>query len=287
MKLIVTIPAYNEEATIASVIKEIPRQIKGIDKVEVLVCNDGSEDRTVEVAKQAGADYIISQKQNKGLAETFKLAIEKALEKGADIIVNTDADNHYNQSRIPDLIKPILENKADIVIGGREVNKLNHMPFLNKYGNILGSKFVCRLANLPKLDVSSGFRAYSREAALRMNILSPHTYTHESLIQAHDHRLIIKEDPIPARKVKRKSRLIKSIPKHILKSLAVIFRVFTLYKPMRVFLVIGGIVFLAGLYPFIRFLYFYFQGQGSGHIQSLIAGMVLLLIGFNTFVLAL
>lgn len=287
MKLIVTIPAYNEETTIASVIQEIPRQIDGIDKVEVLVCNDGSDDRTVETAHQAGADFIISQKQNKGLADTFKLAIDEALQRGADIIVNTDADNHYNQSKIPELIKPILDNKADIIIGGREVNKLEHMPKTNRYGNTLGSTLVCKLAHLPKLDVSSGFRAYTREAAIRMNVLSPHTYTHESLIQAQDHGLIIKEVPIRAREVKRKSRLIKSLPKHITKSLTVIFRTFTLYKPMRVFLTIGGVVFLAGLVPIARFLYFYFSGQGEGHIQSLIIGSMTVMIGFMICVIAL
>jgi glycosyltransferase involved in cell wall biosynthesis len=287
MKLFVTIPAYNEEQTIASVIREIPRQIDGIDEVRVLVLDDGSKDKTKEKALSAGADFVISHKENKGLAITFKDAIEEALLRGADIIVNTDADNHYNQSRIPELVKPILAGEADIVIGGREIEKIDHMPWPNKYGNILGSWFVCKLANLPKLDVSSGFRAYTKEAALKMNVLSSHTYTHESLIQAHDHGLIIKEIPIQARKVKRKSRLIKSIPKHIAKSLAVIFRVFTLYKPMRIFLGIGMTVFITGLIPIIRFLSFYFAGQGSGHIQSLIIGSMVVLIGFMICVIAL
>jgi glycosyltransferase involved in cell wall biosynthesis len=287
MKLIVTIPAYNEEKTITSVIKEIPRNISGIDRVEVLVLNDGSYDKTVEVAKNAGADYVISHKENKGLAVTFKDAVEEALKKGADIIVNTDADNHYNQSKIPQLIDPIIGNNADIVIGSREVEKLDHMPRANRYGNLLGSWFVCKLANLPRLDVSSGFRAYSREAALKMNVLSPHTYTHETLIQANDHKLTIAEVPIGAREVKRESRLIENVPKHITKSLSVIFRTFTLYKPMRVFLVIGSLLFIIGLIPIVRFVYFYLIGSGAGHIQSLVVGTMIVLIGFITSVMAM
>lgn len=286
-KLIVTIPAYNEEKFIGDVIKEIPRFIDGIDKVEVLVLNDGSKDNTVNVAREAGADYVISHNTNKGLAKTFKDAVEEALNRGADIIVNTDADNHYNQSKIPLLLEPILNNKADIVIGSREVKNLDHMPATNKYGNLMGSWFVCKLANLPQVDVSSGFRAYSKEAALKMNVLSPHTYTHETLIQANDHKLTIAEVPILAREVKRKSKLIKSIPNHIIKSLSVIFRTFTLYKPMRVFLVIGGFLFILGIIPIIRFIYFYYNGSGAGHIQSLIVGTMIVLIGFITTVMAM
>ncbi len=286
-KLIVTIPAYNEEKYITDVIKEIPREIPGIDKVEVLVLDDGSIDNTVNVAKAAGADYVISHNTNKGLAKTFKDAVEEALNRNADIIVNTDADNHYDQSKIPLLIEPILNNRADIVIGSREIKNLDHMPTTNKYGNLMGSWFVCKLANLPHVDVSSGFRAYSKEAALKMNVLSPHTYTHETLIQANDHKLTIVEVPILAREVKRKSKLIKSIPKHIVKSLSVIFRTFTLYKPMRVFLVIGGILFVLGMVPVIRFAYFYFNGSGAGHIQSLIIGTMIVLIGFITTVMAM
>lgn len=286
MKLIVTIPAYNEEQTIAQVIREIPRQISGIEKVEVLVVNDGSTDNTVSVAKSAGADYVISNPKNKGLAFTFQRALDEAIMHKADIIVNTDADNHYDQTKIPDLIKPILEKKADLVIGDRQIGKSKEMKTLNKYGNLLGSFFVCKFVNLPKLDVSSGFRAYSRETALKLNVLSSHTYTHETLIQAKDKNLTIVSIPIPARKVSRKSKLIKSIPRHITKSLWIIFRIFTLYKPMRVFSALGGLIFIIGLIPIIRFLYFYFTTGGQGHIQSLIIGAILCLIGFNTIIMA-
>jgi len=287
MKLIITIPAFNEEKTIAAVIKEIPRQITGVETVEVLVLNDGSSDQTVSVAKEAGADYVVSNNENKGLAYTFRRALEEALGRGADIIVNTDADNHYNQSRIPELVKPILENKADLVIGSRQVKNLKKMPLANRYGNLLGSWLVCKLSKLPKLDVSSGFRAYSREAAQKINVLSSYTYTHETLIQAQDQKLKILEIPIPARPVQRKSRLIKNVPWHATRSLGMILRVFTLYNFLRVFVTTGVILFIVGLVPLIRFIYFFVIGQGEGHIQSLIIGTMLVLIGFITVVMAL
>ncbi|PIS42873.1 MAG: glycosyl transferase [Candidatus Kerfeldbacteria bacterium CG08_land_8_20_14_0_20_40_16] len=290
MKLIVTIPAYNEEQNIADVIKEIPRSIEGISEVKVLVLDDGSTDQTVQKAKEAGADYLISHSENKGLACTFQDAIAGALERGADIIVNTDADNHYNQSRIPELVQPILKIKADIVIGDREVKKLEYMPAANKYLNMLGSFSVSRLMRLKKvLDVSSGFRAYNREAALRISILSKHTYTHETLIQALDHNLIVDSIPIKARKVSRKSRLIPSVPKHLIKSLVVIFRVFTVYKPLRVLSALGAIISIPGVILVLRFLYYYFftDAGGKGHIQSLIIAAILILVGFQVFILGL
>ncbi len=287
MKLIVQIPSYNEEENLADVIKEIPRQIPGIDTVEVLVISDGSKDKTVEIAREAGADHVIPRKINRGLAQTFKEGIEFALEHGADIIVNTDGDNHYNQSRIGDLIKPLQDGMADIVIGSRIIDKLEKMPFANKYGNMAGSYFVCKLAGLPKLDVSTGFRAYTREAALRINILSHHTYTHETFFQLADLKLRIVEVPIKARPVERPSRLIKSVSSHIKKSLTVIFRTMLLYKPLKVFLTIGVVIFLIGLALGIRFLYFYFSGDGSGHLQSIILGAILMLIGFQIGIMGL
>ncbi len=290
MKLIVTIPAYNEAENIATVIKEIPRRISGIETVEVLVLDDGSTDQTIEIARASGADYVLSNGTNKGLAYTFNRLINEALIRGADVIVNTDGDNHYDQSRIPDLIQPLLKNEADVVIGDREVKKLEYMPAANKYLNLLGSYCVSRLIGLKKtLDVSSGFRAYSREAALRISILSKHTYTHETLIQALDHNLKVASVPIKARKVTRKSRLISSIPKHLFKSLLVISRVFTIYKPLRVMSGLGLIIFLPGLFLVFRFLYFYFftARGGEGHIQSLVIAAILILLGFQIFILGL
>ncbi|MBU1177656.1 glycosyltransferase family 2 protein [Patescibacteria group bacterium] len=287
MKLIVTIPAYNEEKTIAAVIKEIPRQLTGIDAVQVLVIDDGSRDQTVAVAKGAGADFVISNNENKGLAYTFRRALEEALAREADVIVNTDADNHYDQSRLAELIKPILDKQADIVIGSREVKKLAAMPASNKYGNLFGSWLVCKLANLPRVDVSSGFRAYSREAALKLNVFSLYTYTHETLIQARERQLKIIEVPIKARPVRRPSRLIRNIPFHVTRSVSVILRVLTLYNFLRMLLVSGLVLFVVGLIPLIRFFYFFVVGQSEGHIQSLVVGTMIVLIGFITVVMAL
>lgn len=288
MKLIVNIPALNEEENIADVIREIPRNITGVSEVCVLVLDDGSTDNTVQEAKDAGADIVISNSQTMGLARTFKRAIEIAISHGADIIVNTDGDNHYDQSKIPELIKPIIENKAEIVVANRDVWNLNDMPITKKIGNILGSWFVRKIAriNLP-IDASSGYRAYSRDAALKINILSNHTYAHETLIQAYDHGIPFACVTIPARSVERPSRLISSVPRHIIKSLVVILRILTIYKPLRVMLVIGGSVFTVGTAFILRFIYLYFTEGGDGHIQSLILASALLIIGFQIMVLGL
>lgn len=287
MKLIVTIPAFNEEGTIAEVIKEIPREIPGISEVKVLVFNDGSQDRTVEVAREAGADYVFSNKRNKGLAETFRYCLEEAVRLGADVIVNTDADNHYNQSRIGELVKPIANNEADIVIGSRKVEELEDMPFLNKYLNQIGSWGMTKWAGMPKYDVSTGFRAYTREAALKIGIYSHHTYTHTTLLSAEDLKLITVEVPIRARKVTRPSRLIKSIPSHMMKAGVGIVRNIVLFRPLRFFGLLGTVIVVLGILAVIRFLWFYFTGDGNGHIQSLILAGSLMIIGFQTVVMGL
>jgi len=270
------------------VIKEIPRSIEGITDVKILILDDGSKDNTVSVSKKAGADWVISQPQNKGLARTFKRAIEEALKRDADIIVNTDADNHYDQTQIPKLIEPILKKKAEIVVGNRNIWELTDMPFSKKLGNTLGSFFVRKIARIPlKVDASSGFRAYSRDAALKINVLSDHTYAHETLIQAYDHGIALACIDIPARNVERPSRLINNVPVHIFKSLIVILRILTIYKPLRVMLFIGGSIFLLGLIVVLRFFYYYITMGGEGHIQSLILASALMIIGFQIAVLAL
>jgi len=209
MKLIVTIPAYNEENTINKVIREIPCQIDGIDSVEVLVINDGSKDNTVKVAKDAGADHIINQKENLGLAFTFRTGLEEALMRGADIIVNTDADFQYNQQQIPDLIKPVLEGKADIVLGSRFSGHIEHMAPQKRLGNILATRVTRMASGYPVTDARTGFRAFSRDAALRMNILYDYTYVQETIIQAVDHNLTMVEIPIKVRKCEGDSILIQ------------------------------------------------------------------------------
>lgn len=287
MKIVVTIPAFNEEASIAQVIQEIPRNIPGVSVVEVLVLDDGSTDQTAAVAKQAGADHIVSHKRNKGLAQTFKDALEYAVHLGADIIVNTDADNHYDQSRIPELVRPILDNQADITIGSRKVEELDHMPFLNKSLNRVGSLVMTKWAGIPKLDVSTGFRAYTKEAAMKLGVYSTHTYSHTTLLSAQDLKLITVEVPIKARQVTRQSRLITSIPNHLMKAGTNIVRNIVIFRPLRFFGSIGLLIFAVGGIVVVRFIYFYLQGNGNGHVQSLILAGVLMIIGFQTLVLGL
>jgi glycosyltransferase involved in cell wall biosynthesis len=287
LKLIVTIPAHNEEENIGDVIREIPREIPGVASVEVLVLDDGSNDGTVTAAWAAGADYVISHNRRLGLARTFRDAVDGALSRGADVIVNTDGDNHYDQSRIPELVAPIVTGRADIVVGSRVVKQVQ-MKASHKYGNMVGSTMVRKLVGLPSdIDVSSGFRAYDREAAMRMNVIAGYTYTHETLIAAMEQGMTIVDVPIPARHVARPSRLMGGVFGHILRAVAVILRSYAVYQPIRTFSLLGIIFVLLGTYPLLRFVYFYWQGQGEGHIQSLIIGGVMTTVGAQVFVLSL
>lgn len=278
MKLIVTIPALNEEPTIAGVIREIPRRIAGFDSVEVLVIDDGSTDGTVHQALRAGADYVVSNRVTRGLATSFKTALQEALARGADVIVNTDADNHYDQSRIPELVAPLLSNEADITIGSRLIDELP-MKAANKYGNKVANYIMQHALGIPGVDVSTGFRGYTAEAAMKLNVLSDHTYTHETLINALDQRLRIVNVPIAARHVERPSRLIKSIASHVVRAGGVILRSFLLYKPMQVYGTIGAVFLFAGFIPFVRFVILASIGQSEGHVQSLVIGAALTFFG--------
>jgi len=282
IKVIVMIPAFNEEKLLSSVIQDIPKEIEGIDKIEILVINDGSTDRTLEIAEKSGANYIISNNSNQGLAMTFKKGIEESLRRGADIIVNTDADFQYNQKEIPKLIKPILEKKAEMVIGNRQVRTLKHMKFGNKYGNIIGSFLMRVLLKNRVTDASSGFRAFSRQCALRLNILSDHTYTHETIIQCTLQKMRIIEVPVEFRKREEgESKLVRNIWSHLKHSGAAIVRVYLMYRPLKTFLSIGIIIFFIGLFFEGRYLWFYFHGQNGGHIQSLLLGTTLIIVGFQ------
>jgi glycosyltransferase involved in cell wall biosynthesis len=283
MKVIVTIPAFNEEENIAAVIREIPRVIAGVSRVEVLVLDDGSRDATVDVARAAGADYVISNGLNRGLAFTFQRAINEALARGADVIVNTDADNHYDQTRIPDLIGPILAHEADIVVGSRVLERLR-MKWANKQGNRAANFVMQRLLHIPGVDVSSGYRAYSRAAALSLNVLSGHTYTHETLFNALDRRLRIVSLPLEARHVDRPSRLIRGLPRHVWRAGIVILQSILRYRPLQAYGTLGLVFVVAGTLPFMRFFYFFAQGDGQGHLQSLIGGTVLLFLGVQFIV---
>ncbi len=287
MKLVVIIPAYNEEKSINQVIGRVPRQIAGIEQVYILVINDGSQDRTVEIARSAGADLIINNETNLGLARTFKKGILAALDQGADIIVNLDADNQYNPQEIPKLIQPIIDGQAEIVTGDRQIKKLKYLSWSNKYGNLLGSWLLRRLTGFNITDVSSGFRAYSAAAVFGLNILSIHTYTHETLISAWYKRIKISQVPVEFHPRQGKSRLISSLPDHIKKSLITILRTMLHHKPLKTFLLIGSIVTLFGVLLGARFLYFYFTEGSGGHIQSLILTAILISVGFTTIVMGL
>jgi glycosyltransferase involved in cell wall biosynthesis len=288
VKLIVTIPAFNEEESIGKVIQSIPRDIEGVEKVEVLVLDDGSRDKTVQEAKKAGAEHVISNKKNLGLARTFKKAITASLQRGAEIIVNTDADDQYEQGEIPALIKPLLKGEADIVIGDRQIKSLDHMPTSKKYGNLIGSWVVRKLSGTNVEDASSGFRAFTCEAARSFNLLSSHTYTHETIIQAANRDLVVAQIPIIFKKREAgESRLISGVVPHIKRSLSTIIRTILMYKAFKYLVTLGAVFMGAGFLGVVRFLYFFFTNGGAGHIQSLVISSVLISVGFMTAVMGI
>jgi len=286
-KLIVQIPCYNEEETLPQTIRDIPRQIDGIDRVEILVIDDGSTDRTLEVARTIGVDHIVKNICNKGLAQTFTVGLDACLRLGADIIVNTDGDNQYQGQDIPKLVAPILAGEADIVIGNRETDNSEHIHSAKKKLHKIGSMMVGVFSGADVPDAVSGFRAFSRQAAMQTNIVTTYSYTVETIIQASKKRLCIVSTPIGTNPKARKSRLFKGIPKFIVLQIGTMVRMYTMYEPLRVFVYIGGLCILAGLVPSIRFLIYYFMGQGDGHIQSLIFAAVLFIVGFQILVLGL
>lgn len=287
MKLIVQIPCYDEEQTLPVTVRDIPKKIEGIDQVEILIIDDGSTDRTVEVAKEIGIDHIVRNICNKGLARTFLAGLDASLRLGADIIVNTDGDNQYKGQDIPKLIAPILKGEADIVVGDRQTDKIPHFSSSKKKLQKIGSLVVRILSETSVPDAVSGFRAFSREAAMQINIVSPYSYTIETLIQAGKKRLAVISVPIGTNPKTRESRLFKSIPKFLERSLTTMIRMYTMYQPLRVFFYIGCLCILGGLIPSIRFLVYYFMGQGSGHIQSLILAAILFVVGFQVLMIGL
>lgn len=287
MKLIVQIPCFNEEETLPRTVADIPRRIEGIDAVEVLVIDDGSTDRTAEVARAAGVDHYVRHPRNRGLARSFRTGIDACLGLGADIIVNTDGDNQYAGADIPRLIAPILEGRADIVVGDRQTAGLAHFSPLKRRLQALGSWVVRQLSATTVPDAVSGFRAISREAALQLNILSNFSYTIEMLILAGRRGMAIASVPIRSNPTDRPSRLFTNIPRFMARSGTTMLRMFAMYKPMRIFLVMGLALSVAGALPVLRFLYFWAIGDSVGHIQSLILGGVLLVIGFMTLLIGL
>ncbi|MBU4444920.1 MAG: glycosyltransferase family 2 protein [Candidatus Marinimicrobia bacterium] len=280
MKLIIQIPCYNEEQTIAKTLEDLPKSIPGIDVIETLIIDDGSNDKTVEVAKRHGVQHFVKFTQNLGLARGFDAGLDKCLSLGADIIVNTDADNQYKGSDIPRLIQPILDGKAEIVIGNRQVDKITEFSWLKKRMQKIGSYIVRKVSQTKVPDTTSGFRAYSREAAMQMNIISTFSYTLETIIEAGQKDIAIVSIPIETNKTERPSRLFKSNWYYIKRSIATIIRIYTMYQPLRVFFYTGLVSLLLGLILSFRYIYFMVIGEGPGHIQSVIIAGILLLLGF-------
>ncbi len=286
MKLIIQIPCYNEAATLSTALAELPRKVRGFDKVEWLIVNDGSTDATMEVARKCRVDHIVSFKRNQGLARAYMAGLRASLELGADVIVNTDADNQYRAEDIPALAAPILAGKADIVIGVRPIKTIQHFSLLKKVLQWLGSAVVRGVSGTSVEDAPSGFRAVSREAAMRLHVFNDYTYTLETIIQAGRKNMVVASVPVRVNQDIRPSRLVKSIPRYIRKSVFTMLRIFVVYRPFRFFIAIGGSVFAVGVLLGLRFLVLLLIGGGGGHVQSLILASILLGIGFQTMLTA-
>ena len=287
MKLIIQIPCYNEEETLALAYHDLPRHIDGIDTIEYLIINDGSKDKTVEKARELGFHHIVSFKRNKGLAKGFMAGLDACLHLGADIIVNTDADNQYCGADIEKLVQPILAGKADIVIGERPIDQTEHFSWKKKKFQHLGSWVVRVASNSDIPDAPSGFRAYTREAALRLNVVNEYTYTLETIIQAGHNKMAMTSVPIRTNAETRPSRLFSSMWRYMKRSAAVITRSFVMYKPLKFFSTIGAILLLLGGILGVRFLVYFAMGDGDGHIQSLILTAILIMMGFQTITIGL
>jgi len=287
MKLIIQIPCLNEAETLEIALNDLPKHIDGIDEIEYLIINDGSTDNTVEVAKNWGVHYVVNFKQNKGLAKGFMAGLDACLRNGADIIVNTDADNQYCGADIEKIVRPILDGKADIVIGERPIDDTEHFSPLKKKLQHIGS-WTVRVASKSDIpDAPSGFRAYSREAAMRLNVVNQYTYTLETIVQAGHEKFAMTSVPIRTNAELRESRLFSSMFGYIKKSMVTIVRSFMMYKPLRFFGGIGAVLFIIGMILGIRYLVFIFTGASGGHVQSLILASTLMMMGFMTGIIGL
>jgi glycosyltransferase involved in cell wall biosynthesis len=286
MKVFIQIPCLNEETTLPLVLKSVPKKIPGVNELEILIIDDGSTDKTVEVAKKHGVDHFVRHTRNMGLARSFHDGINYALEHGADIVVNTDGDNQYPQERIPDLVRPILEGKADIVVADRQTRKIAHFSLIKKFLQRFGSWVVNKAAGTDIPDAASGFRAYSKKSLLRLNVITRFSYCMETIIQAGNKGLAITSVPVTTNPKTRESRLFKSTFQHVLKSSLAIIRSFIMFKPYTIFMLLGVILGLLGLIPFVRFLILTWTGASGSHLQSLLLGSVLLVGAFLSFALA-
>lgn len=280
MKLIIQIPCFNEEGTLKTTLDSLPKKIDGVDKIEYLIINDGSSDMTTKIAQEWGVHYIVNFTQNKGLAKGFMAGIDVALENGADIIVNTDADNQYCGEDIEKIIRPILEQRADIVIGARPIDDTEDFSALKKKLQHIGSWAVRQASNTDIPDAPSGFRAFSREAALKINVVNDYTYTLETIVQAGREKIPMVSVPIRTNRTQRPSRLARSMLDYVRTSMLTILRAYLIYKPLKGFLFISLFPIIPGLAIWVRFMYYFFTAGGAGHIQSLILACTLIVIGF-------
>lgn len=286
-KLIIQIPCYNEEETLGITLAALPRKLPGVDIIEWLIIDDGSVDNTVEVAKAYGVDRIVSFPTNQGLAKAFMAGLEASLKAGADIIVNTDADNQYCAEDIPSLIQPILLQQAEIVVGARPISQIKHFSPTKKMLQKLGSLVVRMASNTKIPDAPSGFRAFSREAAMQLNVFNAYTYTLETIIQAGQKGMAITSVPVRTNPVLRPSRLMKSTHTYVLRSLFTILRIFMVYKPLRFFLILGSVPFTLGVMSGIRWLLLFFGGYEKPRVPTLILATILILMGFQLWILGL
>ncbi len=284
MKLIIQIPCYNEEATLAGTLADLPREVPGFDAVEWLVIDDGSTDRTVEIARQCGTDHIVRLSHNQGLAAAFSEGLEASLRAGADVIVNTDGDNQYQARCIPDLTQPIVDRRAQIVVGARPIATVPHFSPVKRALQHFGSWVVRRASRTDIADAPSGFRAFDRAAAMQLYVFNRYTYTLETIIQAGRLGIPIISVPVEVNDPTRESRLFRSIGQYVMRSVQTILRIATLYSPLRTFSILATILMLPGVLAFARFLVFYAQGRGDGHVQSLVIGAALIAAGAVTFV---
>ncbi|MBL7215158.1 MAG: glycosyltransferase family 2 protein [Phycisphaerae bacterium] len=287
MKLIIQIPCYNEEKTLPEVIADLPKELPGVDAIEYLVIDDGSADRTIEVAKELGVHHILPLGSNQGLATAFLRGLSHCLQLGADVIVNTDGDNQYDGHCIGDLIKPVVEKRLDVVVGSRPIEDIEHFSFLKKRLQRVGSYMVQQFSGTQIPDTTSGFRAYSAEAAMRLHVFNRYTYTLETIIQAGHMNMRIGHVPIQVNAKTRESRLISSIPKYIRRSTSTILRSYMTYKPLRTFAYVAFVPGFIGIILCLRFLYYFLAGSRSGHIQSLILAAILLILSFLLILLGI
>lgn len=287
MKLIIQIPCFNEELSLPETVRDLPRHIDGIDDIEILVIDDGSTDSTSSTARAIGVHHVLRFCKNQGLARAFALGLETSLKLGADIIVNTDGDNQYRGRDICQLIHPILTGDAGMVIGDRRISTVRHFSKTKKSLQQLGSWAIRLVSGTDVPDATSGFRAFSRDTALRLNVLSRYTYSLETIIQAARKGIVVANVSVDINPTRRKSRLIKSTPQYIRLSIATILRILLIYKAFPTFLLLGAGLFGGGFALGLRFLYFHFTGRGQGHIQSLILATILIILGFQNAVLAI